>query len=178
MYFCPNCSNIFDISKSSNSINNKTIIDKVNNIFKIIENNENFNNYKAGFTKEELLKNKKYQKLNDDIKNNISVIFEEDNLLTAILKCNICNYSEEIKKTMLLYQIDNNINNDNLINIKTLEENKLFIKDPLLPHTHDYICKNPNCITHKQNNIRDSVFFRDKDSFKLNYICCICFYSW
>ena len=53
-----------------------------------------------------------------------------------------------------------------------------MINDPLLPHTHDYDCKNPSCITHKKPELKDSVFIREKKSFKINYICCVCFYNW
>ena len=75
----------------------------------------------------------------------------------------------------MLYQINLE---DKVTRVRSLEENELTTKDPLLPHTHDYTCKNPSCITHKNPSAKDAVFFREKSSFKLNYICSICYYNW
>ena len=51
--------------------------------------------------------------------------------------------------------------------IRTLEENEFICKDPILPRTHDYNCKNPNCITHKDKSKKESVFFKEKNSFRV-----------
>ena len=93
----------------------------------------------------------------------------------AEFKCNNCNNSKQITETTMLYKIDMT---DKLLKIKTLEENELLSMDPLLPHTHDYTCKNPSCITHKDISKKDSVFYKEIGSYKPIYICCICFYSW
>lgn len=177
MYFCPNCSYIFDIQKSSNStkVDDRLIINKLADAFKLYDDNKNLSKYKANFQKEELNKNKRYQKLSDVEKIKFNVIFEELVASGAEFKCNNCNYIKQISESTLLYEINFN---DNKTDIRTLEENELTTKDPLLPHTHDYTCKNPSCITHKNNTLKDSVFFRDKNSYKLNYICCVCFYNW
>lgn len=67
---------------------------------------------------------------------------------------------------------------DKVSKIKSLEENELACMDPLYLHTHDYTCKNPFCITHKTPVLKDFIFFRDRDSYKINYICAVCFYNW
>jgi hypothetical protein len=179
MYFCPNCSYILDIAKSSlvtqSDIKDQIIISKVNDVFKLLEDNQNFDNYHADFTKDELIKNKKYQKLKENDKNKLNVLFEENIISGAELKCDNCNYIKQIQETTLLYQI---IMEDKLEKINSIEENELMAKDPLLPHTHDYICKNINCITHKENNKKNAIFYKDKNSYKVNYICCICYYNW
>jgi hypothetical protein len=178
MYFCPNCSYILDINKSTNitiSDQQKSIISKPNDIFKLLETNVNFLDFKADFTKDELIKNKKFQKLKDEDKNKLNILFEENIILGAEFKCDNCNYTNQITETTLLYQItiDNKFEK-----INTLADNELITKDSLLPHTRDYICKNPSCITHNNNDIKNSVFYKEKNSFKVNYICCVCYYNW
>ncbi len=177
MYFCPNCSYVFDISKSNNTKVNdsREVIDKSLDVFKKLENNEDLSKYKASFSEDELTKNKKYVKLSNDDKIKINQLFDEITNSGAEFKCQNCNFSKEISSTTLLYKMSLN---DKITSVKTLEENELISKNPILPHTNDYICKNPSCITHKKSDIKDSVFFKETNSYKLNYICCICYYSW
>jgi hypothetical protein len=178
MYFCPNCSYLFNISKSSKVSSNddeRTIITKLQDAFKKLEDNEDLSKYKAGFSKDEMAKNKKYQKLSDINKIKINQLFEELVSSGAEFKCENCNYTKQIQETTILYQINME---DKSSKIRNLDENELYCKDPLLPHTHDYICKNTSCITHKNKDIKDAVFFKDNNSYKLNYICTVCFYNW
>ena len=177
MYFCDKCFYIFDITKSSKISKDDTrkVISKVVDAMTKLDDGEDLTNYKAEFSKEELYKNKKYQKLDDVNKNKINQLFEEVASSGAEFKCENCNYTKQITETTLLYQINME---DKVVSIRNLEENELTTKDPTLPHTHDYTCKNPNCITHKKPELKDSVFLREKNSFKLNYICCVCYYNW
>jgi hypothetical protein len=179
MYFCPNCSYILDITKSSGIQNTddeqRIIITKPLSIFKLLEDNVDLTNYKAMCSKEELVKNKKYSKLKNEEKKKIDELFEEAISSSAEFKCDVCNYSKNINETTLLYKISIN---DTILTNNTIEENELMTKNPILPHTRDYNCKNPGCITHKNNNIKDSIFYKEKNSFKVNYICCVCFYNW
>lgn len=178
MYFCPNCSYSFDINKSSTSTfdtNEKKIVKKIPDLFKLIDADADIENLKFEFTREELSANKQYKKLSENIKNKLNNAFDAMVSFGAELKCNNCNNTEQIKETLLLYQISmNNVQE----NIKSLEENKFIAQDPLLPHTRDYQCKNPNCITHKNSKIKDVVFYRNKVNFKVNYICTVCNFSW
>jgi len=178
MYFCPNCSYIFDIQKSSNSdssVDKRIIIKKISDAFKKLEENDDLSKYTAEFSKDEMAKNKKYQKLKENDKIKINQLFEKLVSSGAEFKCNNCNHIKKITETTILYQINME---DKDIKIKNLEENELLVKNPLLPHTHDYTCKNPSCITHKKNELKDAVFYKDKNSYKPNYICTICFYNW
>ena len=103
------------------------------------------------------------------------MLFEIVGKSGAEFKCSNCDTRDEINETTLLYQIDTD---DTQVKLRTLEENELLCKDPTLAHTHDYSCKNPKCITHAKPDVRDSVFFKEKSSYKPVYICCVCFYSW
>jgi len=179
MKYCPNCSNILDTIKSSINIQEKKIVKKFIDIVKLIENNEDLSNYKAEFKLIDILDNKKYIKYPDDIKKKINTLFENTNQsnYNAEYKCFYCGYIKPINETIRLYI--NNIDNDDIIfQIKSLEENELLCNDPLLPHTRDYICKNPNCLTHIQSDLKDSIFYKDKNNYKVIYICCVCFHNW
>lgn len=177
MFFCPNCSYLFDISKSSKTQTQDTriIVNKLQDAFIKLDEDEDMSKYKAAFLKEEMTKNKKYQKLSDDKKIKMNLLFEEQVASGAEFKCNNCNYIKPITETTLLYQINME---DKIDKIRTIEENQLIVNDPLLPHTHDYTCKNLSCITHKKPEIKDSVFIREKNSYKLIYICCVCYHNW
>jgi hypothetical protein len=177
MYFCDKCFYLFDITKSSKITKEDTrkTIAKLNDALAKLEEGEDLSKYKAGFSKEEMAKNKKYQKLNDNDKIKLNQLFEEMVSSGAEFKCDNCNYTKQITETTLLYQTNMT---DKVTVIKSLEENELTVKDPLLPHTHDYTCKNPSCATHKNPELKDSVFIREKGSYNLNYICCVCYYNW
>jgi hypothetical protein len=178
MYFCPKCDYLFDITKATNQDikDNRIVIKKVADVFKKVENNEDLTKYRAEFSFEDLNKNLKYKKLSDIDKQNINKLFEEVNLTNAEFKCNSCNFIENIDKTTLLYKYEVE---HTILNTKTLEENELLCSNPILPRTHDYICKNILCDTNKGNTkTKEAVFYRDNNTFKVNYICCICYYSW
>lgn len=176
MYFCPKCHFSFDIGKSSNEINNeKYIIKKVADIFKKLENNEDITIFKTDIKIDEIIKNSKYKKLTDKEKEDINKLYKNDTINGIEFKCTNCNYLHEIKDSILLYELDMN---DKIEQIKTLDENKLMCKNPILPRTHDYICKNNECITHKDKNNKEAIFFREINTMKINYICCICYFNW
>jgi len=177
MYFCDKCFYLFDITKSSKITKEDTrkLINKLNDALAKLEEGDDLSKYKAEFSKEEMAKNKKYQKLNDNDKIKLNQLFEEMVSSGAEFKCDNCNYTKQITETTLLYQINMT---EKISIIKSLEDNELLTKDPLLPHTHDYTCKNPTCSTHKNPELKDSVFIREKNSYNLNYICCVCYYNW
>jgi len=178
MYFCDNCGFSLEISKSSKiskEEDNRQTITKLAEAIKMVEDNIDITNYKASFSKDEMTKNKKYQKMSDDMKINMNRLFEEQVSSGAEFKCENCNLTKSITETTMLYQINME---DKINTLKTLEENELVVKDPLLPHTHDYTCKNPSCVTHKKPEMKDAVFLRDRNSYKINYICSVCFFNW
>jgi hypothetical protein len=177
MYFCEKCGFSLEISKSSKKSGDdeRIIISKLSDALKKVEDGEEIINYKAGFSKDDMIKNKKYQKMSDVEKIKMNQLFEEMVSSGAEFKCENCNTSNLITETTLLYQISME---DKVVQIRSLEENELTCMDPLLPHTHDYTCKNPSCITHKDKSQKDAVFLRDHNTYKLNYICCVCHYNW
>ena len=177
MYFCPNCSYSFDIVKSSNSITKDIRIEitKMAEAHKIYEGNNDMSKYIATFSRDETSKNKKYQKFNDKQKMEFNQIFDAITSSGAEFKCNNCNNIQPIKKTILLYNL--NIEDKNTFP-KTLENNEFICNDPILPRTHDYTRKNPNCITHKNIKSKEAVFYKEKNTYKVIYICAVCYFSW
>ena len=177
MYFCPSCSYSFDIVKSSNvsSKDSRIEIVKMTEAIKIYENNEDMSKYIAIFSRDETSKNKKYQKLDAKQKVIFNQIFDALTSSGADFKCNNCNNIQPIKSTILLYNLNMEDKNTTM---RTLEENEFICNDPILPRTHDYTCKNPNCVTHKDIKRKESVFYKEKNSFKVNYICTVCYFSW
>lgn len=177
MYFCPKCNYSFDISKSFGLDNSedKKILKKVNEAIKIYEANEDFTNYRAEFKLEELEKNIKFKKLIDTEKMKFNILFQINNITSAQFKCNNCNFTKAIEESVLLYQYEVAVQIDK---IRSLEDNKLMCNNPILPRTHDYYCKNESCPTNKKKSKKEAVFLREKDSFKINYICCLCYHNW
>jgi len=177
MYFCPKCSYSFDIVKSSQESSSgkdsRTALAKMQDAFKKFDEGVDLSKFVATFSREDTNKNKRYQTLEDADKIKFNQIFEEVSTVGAEFKCYNCNNIKPITETILLY----NLNMEEKSKMRTLEENEFICRDPILPRTHDYNCKNPNCITHKQTIKKESVFFKEKDSFKVNYICCVCYYS-
>jgi hypothetical protein len=180
MYFCPKCNYSFDISKattSDNEIDTRKKLDNVNSALKRLNVGKNLSDYVATFTLEELESNKIYSKLSDEDKDKCKVLFQETPTNTGgiMFKCNNCSYSKKIKETIRLYQL--NVNSVYSV-YRSQDDNKLLCLNPIYPRTNDYDCKNINCITHKNANNKEAVFFREKDSYLTNYICCICYNGW
>jgi hypothetical protein len=179
MYFCPTCNYTLDISKlfGNDNIDNKILLKKPTDAIKLFETDKNikFDNYKAEFKFEDIDKNNKFKKLSEEEKNKFNILFQLNNIINAQFKCNNCNYTKEITESIILYQFDVS---DKINKIKNIEDNELYCKNPILPRTRDYICKNVSCstITNKKN--KEAVFFRDNNSYKINYICCICYHNW
>ncbi len=179
MYFCQKCNYSFDISKSiaSDTESQKIKIDTPENAIKKLNSGKNLEEYSADFKFEDLESNKLYEKLSDENKEKLNILFEKstDNITGIMFKCNNCNYSKRIKETIKLYQM----NVDSVYSVyRSIDDNKLLFMNPIYPRTKDYSCKNINCITHKDKSTKEAVFFREKDSYLTNYICGTCFNSW
>ena len=174
MNFCPECFNMLDYTKSSSPTQNITQIASVNDAIKIYENNTDFAYYRATFSKSELENNKKYLKYPKDAQNKFNVLFNNINI-TAEYKCNNCNFTKPINETIRLYTSNSEPITNKLMHS---QDNELICNNPILPHTHDYNCKNIDCITHSQPELKDSIFYKDRLSYKIKYVCCVCKHNW
>jgi hypothetical protein len=176
MYFCPKCNYSFDISKSSSNNVERKILDEPHQALKRLKANKNLSNYKAKFTKHDLESHPKYNKLSEDNKHKLQLLFEDTKSFGNIeFKCLNCNYRKKINESIQLYQINYNTK---FTSYKSIEDNKLLALNPIYPRTKDYTCKNINCITHKDSTNKEAVFYREKESYQLNYLCTVCYNSW
>ena len=177
VFFCPDCLYSLGINKSTtldNYEDDRKQISTINDIFKLLDKVDDFNEYKATFPKKDLLKNKKYQKLSVKDKNNLNMLFVSK-IYEADLNCSNCGYKKQINSTIKLYEF--NVN-DKASTTRSLEDNKLLCLDPTLPRTRDFICKNSNCISHKDPSKKEAVFMKLPKSYNLTYVCNTCYYSW
>ena len=176
MYFCPKCNYTFDVTKTIlDSSNQLEIITSLSTIIKKIKNNEKLTNVKLNLKFNDIENNKEYIKLKDSIKNKIKSLINKETTNKMIFKCLNCNYESTIDKTIRLYYL--NLKTD--IDIKsTIEDNKIYIQNPILPRTKDYTCKNINCLTHKNKQNKEAVYIKNENTFDLKYICSVCFTDW
>jgi len=176
MYFCPTCNYSFDISKSTKTVDTRKALDNPIEVFKRLKANKDLANYKANFAKEELTKHKIYKKLSDENKQSLNIVFNDTNIIGGIeFKCTNCDYRKPITETIKLYQM--NIKSQYNV-YRSIEDNKLLAMNPIYPRTKDYTCKNIECSSHNNMEIKEAVFFREKKSYQTIYLCTICFTSW
>lgn len=174
MYFCPNCSYVLDIAKASGTSKSFKKIKNVTEALKILKDGDNIKDYKADFNRKTMYKNKKYIKMSDEDKTKLETLFATDAMNSSQV-CNNCGYENNITESIRLYEFNTD---DTEILTRTLEDNKLICSDPTLPRTRDYTCKNNNCITHKKPELKEAVFSKIPKKYSVEYICCVCNYSW
>ena len=176
MYYCSKCNYTFDVTKTLlDNSNQIEIITSLSVIIKKIKNDEKLTNVKLNLKFSDFENDKEYTKLKDSIKNKIKSLINKENTNKMIFKCLNCNYESTIDKTIRLYYL--NLKTD--IDIKsTIEDNKIYIQNPIFPRTKDYTCKNINCLTHKNKKIKEAVYIKNENTFDLKYICSVCFTDW
>lgn len=173
MYFCPECNYIFDITKMGSIKDTKESITLEEAISKL-KNKETLNNYKIINNIENIKEDAKFKKLNEKVRNKIleSINKQSSNI---IFNCLNCDNKSVINKTIRLYHLDLSKDTENIL---SHNDCKILANDPILPRTRDYTCKNINCITHKKSNNKEAIFLKDKLTYKLKYICCVCYTNW
>ena len=178
MYFCPKCSYTFDITKKDSNIeieDNLEDISSVNELLKLVKNNANLKKYKATFDKKVLNSNKRYLKLPDEEKKKINDLFKSDSSSGIIFKCPNCNNTSNISETIRLFEYSLGTEKQK---ISSNEENKLLCRNPVYPRTKDYKCKNINCITHKDDKLKEAIYFKKSNTYNVTYVCCTCYSEW
>jgi uncharacterized protein YbaR (Trm112 family) len=189
MFFCKKCNNAYDITDKiptivsetdssteplNENLENAKIIDLINKLLnEEIQKNE-FNNINIDI----LLNSTPFKKLNikkrDKIKQILKPLIDDIQYkATAYFICKNCGNNEPIKEGTLLYQ-----------KISKKEENNDYqhygdlIYDQTLPITRNFTCPNEKCLTHTDKLLKEAVFFREHNSYKIIYICRNCKTSW
>ena len=93
--------------------------------------------------------------------------YEDNN--PAYFICSNCNFTKKINDGRIIYSKKYGITKKT-----NTSDTTDMIYDETLPRTRNYICRNTNCESHKNSNVKEAVFYRDPDSYKINYICVSC----
>jgi len=170
MNFCPKCNYLLDITKIDID-DNKDVILKLSTLFELLASDTNISNYTIEVSLDDVLQSKKYTKLSSSDKKIIDKLYENNNkIISSKFICNYCNYTKNITKTTLIYQLNSEITSKKLTNSDIF----LMINDPLIPHTNDYTCINKECETHKNFKLKDAIFYKDRGIFAMQTICTVC----
>lgn len=93
----------------------------------------------------------------------------EENALLHV-KCNNCGYFDECSDRV----IESYIYKSKNINVT----NKYAIFDPSLPRTIHKECPNDKCPSRKDKGLQEAVFYPNKNTMELIYICTFCNTQW
>lgn len=93
---------------------------------------------------------------------------EEDNILYEV--CENCGYKDECK--------DRVIASTNYGNLQITEAKGYARYDNALPRTIHKECANTDCPSRKDKSKQESVYYPDKLTMKLIYICVVCNTQW
>ena len=210
MFFCPNCDNIYSITKNP-PVNANTMqhggkqdsdtptsvsmsesgTHSDDDIVTMILKTRNYNKTVDIKLVDEIMKSASYKKLSSKdkvfVKNTLmDQLPQEDKIKLAestVAKtiggayfiCKNCGTSEQINQGTLVmsklttdgsHDFIDNTNYKNMIHVKTL------------PLTRNYICPNGKCISHKEHDKREAVFFRMGSQYRVRYVCRACQISW
>ena len=167
--FCTNCNNILDIVK-------KIDIIKINNIIELIEKLLISSiNLDSNISYDTLIKSEEFKKLNDSnqelVKKNYNLYKNLNNI--GFYKCFNCGYFKQITNgTSIINNTKSNVYNSDIIL-------KLQSNNSILPRTRDYICPNSECKANDPKfKEREAVFYRNKNSYNLKYLCTVCTTEW
>jgi len=180
MYFCNNCNNVFDITKSSTQSGGDIYGNLIN---KILDNLTIDKKEIEGLSLNELINNSNYKKLKNKHKEYVYNKFQD---LIFIRKkqendgnnkyekvyfiCNNCGFKKPIDEDTLIFsKVSSNISQ----NYSTTDF-KDMINCDILPRTRKYICPNSKCESYIDIKKREASFFRMNNTFQVKYICHAC----
>jgi len=214
MFYCPQCNNMYGITKNPPTINNTTeqtggkhsesetptsvsmsdsslnnTIDYESTVTKILQNE--FNDETTFNFIENITKTNAYKKLSSKdkvfIKNKLMELLPKADKIkimeTNTVKttnevyfiCNYCGYSEKIEPgTLVMSRLSTEGTHDFTDN--TQYKNMIHVKT--LPLTRNYICPNKTCVSQKNHEKREAVFFRTDGQYRIRYVCKACETSW
>ena len=93
----------------------------------------------------------------------------------AYFICKNCGTFEPIKTgTLVMSKLSAEGNHDFMDNMSY--KNMVHIRT--LPLTRNYICPNDKCVSHKDHEKREAVFFRMGSQYRVRYVCKACQISW
>ncbi|BCS82952.1 putative DNA-dependent RNA polymerase subunit rpb9 [Cotonvirus japonicus] len=190
MIFCEKCRYLFNITKDvrtkqvggkiNNALNN--IFDKFQNNTQIIDSDLKRIKGKD-LTDDERFENmtkKNKKKLTQIIKAIDKTFFieeqddesEEISSNKAYFICKYCKNYRPINAGTVIYTKNYDTNEESGI-----ENYDHFVYDQTLPRTKNYICKNDDCETHENPNLKEAVLTKNSGD-QIIYICTVCTTHW
>lgn len=189
MFFCQNCDNVFDImkgeTKQSGGVNNKDLITKILknvtldakemkdlesiNIDEFIHSPE-YNKLKSN--QKEFVYNKIQELLPLEFKKILTEEIKQSADEKAYFVCNNCGNKKAIRKGTLIFS---KVSSDIAQSYSSADVSEMKYSD-ILPRTRKYICPNDECPSHTNYSVREAVFFRMNNTFRVKHICLACDY--
>lgn len=189
MFYCPQCYNVLDIEpsideKTTNSQKQTGGEDKYNILInKILNDNITYDDIKD-ISLDKLLKHQKYKSITSKQKkyiyNKIQDVLPKEKKKIIIskpkditknfsrLRCKVCQYRKSIPHGTLLYSETNTKKIDDDHKYNNMKHNAI------LPRTRQYLCPNKHCISHKDYDKREAIFYRDSNTYNIHNICTTC----
>ena len=134
-----------------------------------LEKNPNFN--KLSSNQKTLIINRILEKLPKNFKQFKSADVNAEK--QSYFYCKSCGYYEKIPNKMFIFSKGNE-NNDDMYNYRFLN----YKHDDTIPRTKKYNCINNKCPTHKNDNVKLAIFYRQKGSYNTRYVCTVCESFW
>jgi DNA-directed RNA polymerase subunit M/transcription elongation factor TFIIS len=101
-----------------------------------------------------------------------SLLYYQEDDSGLVNYCNGCGYKKDSDKVLISQ------NSYSTGGTSTFGSRKNYIYDSTLPRTAKYVCPNEDCITHKDSDKKEAVFFNEGDSLKNVFICKECQTEW
>tara|TARA_B110000037_G_scaffold200443_3_gene241047 strand:+ start:2409 stop:2750 length:342 start_codon:yes stop_codon:yes gene_type:complete len=103
--------------------------------------------------------------------NNKLYIVEIDNKL--FLQCKKCGYKNKNKKTIIISKTYKFVETE-----PDIIHNKYITFDNTLPRTNIKNCINKKCPFYGDKSKQEIVFYPDKKTCEISYVCCHCYTNW
>ncbi len=190
MYFCPNCNNVFDVTKDPHAEKHQKggERNKYESIIeKIIKNEDVSESDVIKLNLDILTKEPSFKKLNQKqkelIHNKIQELLPIDKKIIkektdtvinhAYFICRNCGFLKPISdETLIFSRVSGDISQSySPADASTLDS---MANSDILPRTRKYVCTNEKCISHTDPSKKEAVFFRMNNSYKPKYICLAC----
>lgn len=192
MYFCPNCNNIFDITRNPQEEKAKTKVgggskDYTTIIEKILRNEEVLEKDVVNLNLSTLIKETDYKKLKvkekELVYNKIQELLPPEKKIIKDLNdeksdkvyfiCKNCGFLKPVVDGTLIFS---RVSTDISQTYTSTDEASLkaMTNSDILPKTRKYVCTNDKCVSHKDPSKREACFFRMNNSYKVKYICMAC----
>jgi len=193
MFFCPNCKNIYDITKNMPQLGGDELVDLIEQIggvdqfsdiiIRILENDVITDNDIKNLSLKNLRKSLSFKQLpireKDLVVNKIRDLLPKNKKQIidrhsdekvknfAFFQCHNCGFIEKIKPRTLIFSRS--------AKTKAIDvQNKDMLFSDIVNHTRKYICPNKKCESHSDPNKKEAIFYRKNNSYQIRYICKTC----